>query len=188
MKTGAAARRYAKALHAIAIENNLLDKMEEELLFLAAILNQEKDFREVFSHPHILESEKKELIKTLLEDKLSPYIINFTYFLIDKRREKELAGIVDEYVKLANKTRNIVLAEVITAIPITDEQISKVKAKLEKMTGKDVRIAAKVEPAIIGGMLIRLGDKVMDGSIKRHLERMQAGLHEIQVREIGVSN
>ncbi len=188
MISGAAARRYAKALHAIAVENDILESMENELQFLAKILKQEKKFREVFYHPYILESEKKELIEKVFADKLSLYIMNFISFIIDKGREREVIVIVDEYTNLANETRNIVRADVTTAVPITDVEVSQIKANLEKKTGKDIRVSTKVDPAIMGGVVIRLGDKVMDGSIARHLERLQAGLKEIQVSEIGVSN
>jgi len=183
---GPVARRYARALFDLACEKdaapqerNMVDQIESELLEIRTILKNNIELQKVLYHPQIVTADKKDLLDQLFEGKISEITSNFLALLVDRRREKYFSDIVDEYVALANESRGVVEANVTSAIELKDEEKSELNSILAKLTGKKVQTIYDVDPAIVGGVIVRIGDKIIDGSIKTRLNTLGEQLKAI---------
>lgn len=167
------AQRYAQALMGIGEDNNTLDVFKENLLAVKKVFEENKDLDLFLNHPTIPVGEKKSLIDEILKDKISAFILNIIKILLDKNRFFLYGSIVNNYISLLNEKRNISTAKIITAIEISEEIKNKVKEKLEKVFEVNVEVETAVNPEIIAGMVVKMQDKVIDGSIKTKIENMQ---------------
>jgi len=177
MLNGALARRYAQALFEIARDTSL-DQIDRELQELTELVATQEEVQKVLYHPHISLTEKKALMDKLLAGQLSNIMRHFLYLLIDRRRQALLPLIGREFGRLADEARQVVEAKVASAVALTPAQIERLKAELSKKTGKTVRLNTEVRPELVGGILVQVGDRVMDGTIKRALERMRQELRK----------
>lgn len=179
MLKGAVAGRYAEALYEIAVANKIVDKLEEELRAVISLLEAEPNLKKVLYHPRITAAEKKDVLKALLEGKISEVAMNFLYLVIDRQREAYLADMVEVFVDYANKARNIVDVEVTSAVELNKDDRKRLVKALGKMTGKQVRVNYSVDPSLLGGIVARIGDKVIDGSVKARLQSLKEHLRQI---------
>ena len=179
MLKGAIAGRYSTALYELASEANAVDQVETELKFITEMIEQEVVLREVLRHPQVAAADKKELLDSIFKDKVLPLTGNFLALLVDRRREIFLGDIVAEFVLLANKDRNVVEAKVSSAVELTDEEKAAMDQLLAKITGKKVLSSYAVDPSLMGGVLVHIGDKVIDGTIKARLDTMRDSLRKI---------
>jgi F-type H+-transporting ATPase subunit delta len=175
------AKTYAGALFEVAVEMNQIDQFGEQLTFMMDTFKEYPAFYELYKTPQISKVEKSKITGDVFKDKLSLEIMNFIKILLDKRRTSSFEEIVDEYQRLANEHNNIVQAVAVTAIPLRDEDKSKLEEKLSKMTGKNVKLTNEIDPSIIGGILIKMGDKVIDGTIQSRLSELQENFAQIIV-------
>ncbi|AOT70074.1 F0F1 ATP synthase subunit delta [Geosporobacter ferrireducens] len=176
-----AARTYAQALFEVALEANRIDDFEKELNFVVKTFEQHPDFYEIFKTPQISNEEKKHIIENVFKGRLIDEVMNFLKILLDKRRTGILEYIAKEYHKLANAHNNVVEAVAVTTLLLKDEEKAKLVAKLTAVTGKRVQLKNQIDPAIIGGMLVRIGDQVIDGTIQNRLNKLQEDLAQIIV-------
>jgi F-type H+-transporting ATPase subunit delta len=176
---GAIAGRYAQALYEIAAQEKKVDDLEQELLAVEQLLKQYPDWRKILLHPQITPAEKKELLKKLFEGRLSEITGNFLALLIDHRRESFLGDIVAEFTAAANAGRNIVTAQVTSAVELDNKEKSKIIAVLNRLAGKKAQVAFAVDPLLIGGAVVRMGDKVIDGSVRARLTSLRERLKAI---------
>uniref|UniRef100_A0A7C1F7K4 ATP synthase subunit delta n=1 Tax=Ammonifex degensii TaxID=42838 RepID=A0A7C1F7K4_9THEO len=181
MLKGAVAERYAGALFDIAQEKGLMDKIEQELREVLETLDASADFRRVFYHPQVPTSVKKEIVKEIFGARVEPYTLNFMNVLLDSRRELFFKDIVAEYTRLVNETRNVVEVKVTSAVEVPSASKDDLVEALAKVTGKEVRVDYQVKPEILGGLVIRIGNRVIDTSIVRQLERLKEQVREIRV-------
>lgn len=170
---GAVAKRYAKALFEVAKERQQLEMIEQELALLDQLFEEHPDFLKLLHHPLIEEETKKKQIQTIFADKLSQTMISFLNVLIDSDRENELHDIFDSYVRLANRERGLEDAYVRTVKPLTEEESQRLAEQFGQLTGKTIRIHNRVDPSLIGGVLVRIGDRVYDGSIQGKMNRFK---------------
>jgi len=176
MLGGAVGRRYAQALFEIANEKDKLDIIEEDLKAVSDVFEQEKDLQKILYHPQVTAGVKKEIVNNIFEGKISDEVKNFLNLLIDKHREAYLDEVVSEFIKITNTARNIVDAEVISAIELDEGYKKEVAKVLNRLAGKDVKPKYKVDSSLLGGMVIRIGDKVIDGSVKNNLRTLRQHL------------
>lgn len=176
------AKRYAEALFEAAVELDKLDGLKEEMVFVSEVFNFDAKLKTVFEHPKLSKSEKKDIVNSLFEEKVSQEMKNLLYILVDKRREKHIDGIRNEFVGMYNKEKNIVEATALTRIPMTEDEVKKLTDKLASKLGKHVSIKNTVDVNLIGGMLIRIEDKVVDLSIKGQLEGLQKMLNSVKAK------
>ncbi|MBM7853733.1 F-type H+-transporting ATPase subunit delta [Desulfohalotomaculum tongense] len=176
MLRGAVARRYAQALYEIAVANNGLDALEAELKAVNAVIEGEQGLQKILFHPQITTAEKKQVVSQLFEGRVSETTINFLYLIVDRHREAYLSDIVEEFINQANEARNRVDAEVISAKELTAEQKKSLAGVLNRLAGKEVSPEYKVDASLIGGLVVRIGDKVIDGSVKHKLESLKQSL------------
>lgn len=179
MIRGAVAGRYAEALFEIASSQNQVDLIEQELRALEAIFQENADLQQILYHPQITTADKKDLLSSIFTGKISVVTGNFLALLVDRRRETFFGDIVAEYVNLANAGRNIVTAQVVSAVELNDGERDKLDQTLTRLTGKKVQTSYTVDPSLIGGVVVRIGDKIIDGSIKTRLATLKERLKSI---------
>ncbi len=176
MLRGAVARRYAQALYEIAQTNNTLETIEQELKGVAEAVEGTRELQKILYHPQVLAGDKKNLLKTLFADKVSAETMKFLGLIVDKRRENYLAGISAEFSALANEARGKVAAEVITAVQVSEEQKQELVKVASRLAGKEVEPTFAVDASLVGGVIVKIGSKVIDGSIKTRLATLQSRL------------
>ncbi len=172
MTIQAVANKYASALHAVAQEKNKINEFEADLQMVVDFLKEKGKIKAVLEHPLLDKDEKKEIVEDIFKGLENPEVMNLLKLLVDRKRFDVVDAMFMEYVRLANYTRNVAMAEVTTAIELNDELQEALQKALEKYTGKEIRLVLKTDPSIIGGVVTRIGDSVMDASITRRLSRL----------------
>ncbi len=183
---GPVAGRYAAALYELASEEKVppkykskVDVVESELKAIEQVLEDHDDLQRLLYHPQITPAAKKELLDKLFKGKISEVTGNFLALLVDRRREAYFADIVAEYIALANAGRNIVAAQVASAVELNDKEKNELKRILGTLAGQKVQTSFTVDPSLIGGIVVRMGDKIIDGSVKTRLASMKESLKAI---------
>jgi len=167
------ADRYANALIELGEKYNQLDIYSSDLNLIQAMLDSHKDLSVFLEHPTIPIEDKKEIIDNIFKEAVSTNILNTLKLLLDRNRMFLFSSIVFHYKELLNVKRNISVAEVITAVEIDEEIKNRIKSKLERLFDKNITLEHKIQPDIIAGMVVKVGDKVIDGSIRARLENMK---------------
>jgi len=162
-------RGYAQALFAVAEAEDDLGTVEDELFAFVKVVERDGRLREALTDPALPAENKRTLVKELLGDRASPHAVSILGFLIEQGRAKELGRIVESLAELAAERRKHVVAEVRSAVPLTQERRKRLAEALSKATGKNVEIKVVVDPSVIGGVLARVGDEVFDGTVRTRL-------------------
>ncbi len=179
-------RRYAQALLMLAMEKNAVDQYEKELDSFLVLLENDTSVKDLMDNPRVLPEEKKLALKNLIDNRFSHMVTNFLNLIIDKRREGLYQEIIREYKKYADEARNIIDAEVRSAVKLTDKDFRDLEKRLSQATGKNIRLKNVIDTSLIGGLVVRVGDTVIDGSIVKKLSLMKRRLQESQFEGIGV--
>lgn len=175
MPAGASARRYAQAVFEIASESGELERWLDDLTQLADSITSD-EFRQTLSAPRISMSQKEALIRESLGSSVGPLALNLMSLLASRGLVDMLPGIADVFQDMLDAHQGVERAEVVSAVALTDEQRQQVAEMLNDLSGNDVRLTARVDPEILGGLVIRVGDKVMDGSARARLQNMRREL------------
>lgn len=174
-------KTYSQALFEVAQEENKHDIFLEEMKFVVSTCNEYPKFYELLKTPKIGITEKKQILDDLFKNKISNEIINFIKIILDKRRVKNLFSIVKEFENMIYEHKGIVKAEAFTTIPLTDDEKQKLQDKLSQITSKSIELKNTIDESLIGGVLIKIGDKVIDGTIKSRLKELEDSLAQIIV-------
>lgn len=175
-KYQALAERYTKALFDSAKENNNIEQIENELKEISNTFVQNPDIENFFINPTIKIEDKKEILEKSFKNKINELLFNFLNLLIDKNRMYILQNVVNSYHQKIMKTQNILEVKATSVIEL-DEDIKKILIeKLEKITNKKIQLKTIIDKKIIGGLILSFDDKVIDGSIKTQLKRLQKQL------------
>lgn len=170
---------YAKALFEIALEEHMDKQILEETCMLAETFSQTPEFIKVLDAPMIERSEKLAVIDNTLKDQVSCYTLNFLKVMVDRKACALLKESFGEYENLYNKHYNIEKVVATTAVPLTEELTTKLREKLEKTTGKTILLHNKVDPEILGGVVLKFADKQLDDSVAHKLKKLKAELAAI---------
>lgn len=170
------AKRYAKALFEVAKDKGIISQVEEELKSVASAIRDNADLQKFLNHPNIGTSAKTDLLKQIFEGKVSEPVWNTLLVLIDKGRQSILAALVNDYVKVANEALGQASAIVYSAFELTDAQQSEIASNFSKVTGKTIRVSNVIEPKLLGGVQVRIGDRLYDGSLAGKLDRLAKAL------------
>lgn len=174
--------RYAQALLALAgPDSGELDRLDDDLDALGEILATTPSLGAFLENPRILTADKKALVTKVFGDRVSPRILNLMQILIDKHREKELAGIAMRFSQLADERRGVEEAEVITAVPLPAAKFEALTQQVQRFSTHNVRLVQTVDPAILGGVILRLGNRIIDGSVRSTLQDLKRTLQSAQV-------
>lgn len=175
------ARRYAEAFFSIALEQDKIDQYQQEFEKILVKINEIENLKEYFAHLLIPAKEKKELVVKIFADEISQLTLNFLLMVIDKRRETYIELIYSEFEEMADEARGIKKAEITIAKDIPDEEVKVLAENLSRSTGKKVQLKLNVDPALLGGIRIRMGDQVIDGSIAKKLEILNESLKQAKI-------
>jgi F-type H+-transporting ATPase subunit delta len=167
-------RRYAQAVFEIAQENKELDKWQSDLQMLAAAAG-EGSFLDVMENPKIGTGDKARFLKAILRG-ISPLGVNLVLLLSARSSVKLIKDIAVEYKARLDKQRGVEEAAVITAVPLDDNDKEKLKAHLGAVTGTKIELKTEVDPAILGGIVARVGGKLLDGSTRTKLAVLKRDL------------
>lgn len=166
-------RRYASALFNSATKEGVMDLVESDLGLISYSFESTPRLREALVSPLIPDHKKRGIVTSIFEGKVHPITLHYLYLLIDNRREDVIVETERDFVALANEARGIVTAQIVAAVELTDDELTRLKAKLSEYTGKRVDLVVAIDPSIIGGLVVRIGDTVMDGSVAGHLRRLK---------------
>jgi F-type H+-transporting ATPase subunit delta len=174
------ARRYAQAVFSIAREKNELDRWQSDLRKIAA-LGDDAQFVAFLENPKVHFEDKAKLLSKAL-GKVNPLALNLVYLLVTKGRLGMVADIADDYQRLLDSYRGIEQAEVTTAIELDDKDKKKLEKRLETLVGKKVVLKPRVDPEVLGGVVARIGGKLLDGSTRSKLTALKKALAGGEVR------
>jgi F-type H+-transporting ATPase subunit delta len=171
MQPSRVARRYAAALFQTAGKANAADAVEQDLTALSDFLEQYPQVLKSIGTPRVPEERKKAVLQSLIGGQLSPLTQRFLDLMVDHGREAALPETAAAYRQLVDESRNIVAANVVSATDLDEGQTSRLKAKLDTLTGKDTRLEVSTDPSLVGGLVVRIGDTILDGSVRGYLEQ-----------------
>lgn len=175
MRNTRIAKRYAKALMSLGREDGHYQRYGRELREFSNLLEPEGEFfRALTFNLYPLENRRRLLDAVLEKSGFSILVINFLRLLVEKERIAQLSGILDHYDRLADEISNVTRASIESARPLDQSSVKKVVSALENITTGDVRAEVVLDESLIGGIRVRIGDLVLDGSVKSQL----AGLTE----------
>jgi F-type H+-transporting ATPase subunit delta len=173
------AKRYARAFFEIAGEEGRYEEYYRELGRFSAILRENRNLNEFLDNPIFAQPDKKAVVETLLQKAgISPLTSNFLRLLVDKRRIGILSDIEERYRELMDKTLKMARVTVKTAFPLTGELSMRLQKGLEGLTGRQVEMTVLEDPSLLGGIVVRVGDTLYDGSIKTQLNNIRNLLGE----------
>ena len=175
MPRPASAIRYAQAVFQIAIAKDALDQWMDDLSLMARAL-ESPEFAEFLDAPQVPLGEKVEVIKNTVGGSVDPLAVNLISLLASRSNARIVPGVTEQYQRLLDGHRGIEHAEVVTAVPMDDARRQRVSELLQDIVGKEVRMTSRVEPEILGGMIARVGDRVIDGSTRTKLQAMRREL------------
>ena len=175
-------KTYGYALFELALEENRIDSLTEEIEAVKAILDENKDFEKIMIHPEIPQEQKLSVIEDVFKGRVSDTLTGFLRIVAAKGRYKELPGIFAYFTARVKEYKKIGVAEVTSAIPLTGVQKQKVEQKLLQPTPYEtMEIEYKVDAAKIGGLMIRIGDRVVDGTVSSRLAALTSCLMKISL-------
>ena len=176
MKDTRVARRYAAALFGIAVRDNILDAVAEDLTLISRLIADVPYLRAVLMQPLVSDERKNKFASDAFGDRVTATSLNFLKLLIRKRREDLIDECVRQFRALLAERNNTVEAIVYSAVPLADAQVARLTQGLETMTGKTVHLTPEVDESIVGGIIVRLGDTIIDGSVRGRLRRLEQQL------------
>lgn len=176
-KNGLIADRYAEALAEIAKSDLLTyEKISADLKTIENILNQSPDLDEFLNNPLMSSEDKKEIINKVFTDEIDVLTVNFLKILIDKNRFSIFREIINSYNKILDSNNNVSRIQVTSAVILTDDAKVRLKAKLEAKLKKSVTLDWDINPEIIAGLVIKMGDNIIDTSLKHKLEDLNKAI------------
>ncbi len=178
---GLVSTTYSAALFDICVEENKVDEFMNEMAFVKEIIDSNKDFFEILKTPRININEKKKIIDETFGNKINKEVVNFIKILVEKRRISYILEIASEFDRVACDYKRIVRADVYSSISLNDEQIKRLEKKLSEKSNKTVEVRNIVDKSLIGGLMIRFNDLVIDGTLKGKLEDLENSLNKIIV-------
>ncbi|MDA1476683.1 F0F1 ATP synthase subunit delta [Bacillus changyiensis] len=176
MSQSAVSKRYAAALFEIALESKIVNQIEEELIVIKQLFSDHKELGIVLGHPKVPADQKKKILKDSLET-VSTAVLHTLYLLIDRSRTSIVPDLVDEYIKKANLYRKTEDAIVYSVKPLSESEITSFSQVFAKKVGAtSLRVRNEVKPDLIGGVKIRIGNRIFDGSVSGKLARIERQL------------
>lgn len=174
-------KRYAEALFEAAVEMDKLNEFGEQINFVSDVFSQNEELTAIFEHPKLTKADKKEMLDELFKEQVSVEVLNLCYIMVDKGRNKYIKYVSEEYTKLSNNKLGIVEAKAITAVPMTDEEKEHLQSTLSKKFDKKIELTNFIDNSVIGGVLVEVEGKIIDGSIKGKLHELYKSLNNMNL-------
>ncbi len=176
MKDSRVARRYAAALFGVAVRDNILDAVAQDLTLISRFVAEVPYLRAILMQPLVSDQRKNKVATDAFGDRVTATSLNFLKLLIRKRREDLIDECVRQFRVLLAERNNTAEAVAYSAVPLSPDQVERLTQSLQAMTGKTVHLTAEVDHTMLGGVIVRLGDTIMDGSVRGRLHRLEQQL------------
>ncbi|MGG1396974.1 F0F1 ATP synthase subunit delta [Bacillus salipaludis] len=176
MSNSIVAKRYASALFQIAKEQQILSQVEEDLRVVKEVIQTNKDLKAVLSSLKLTKENKKAILKQAFAN-INGYVVNTLMILMDRHREGEIVEVVNQFIELAYEASGVAEAEVSSVRPLSDAEREAISATFAAKVGKQsLRIENIVDSELLGGVKVRIGNRIYDGSLRGKLDRLQRKL------------
>ncbi len=176
MREGKVARRYARALFNAAVRTQAVEAVNEALQQLLNTLQEQPPLQRLLLNPLIPRERKQQMVQQSIGRQTHPLLASLLNVLVDKRRERLLPEVAREFGDLRDEHLGIVRVQVYTAYPLDSQQEQTLVQSLQRRTGKMVVLQTHVDPTLIGGIVVRIGDTIIDGSVRGQLLRLKQHL------------
>jgi F-type H+-transporting ATPase subunit delta len=167
---------YARALFEIARADGTLDEVEDELFRFARSYESSDALRNAITDEHVPVEKRQAIIEDLLDGKATSTTVQLVSMVVGSGRGRDLPAIVDSLVQRASSAKQLDVAEVRTAVALSDDQQARLKAALENATGKQLNLKTVVDPSVIGGVVATVGDTVIDDSVRTRIDQLKSRL------------
>ncbi|MBE5871219.1 MAG: F0F1 ATP synthase subunit delta [Lachnospiraceae bacterium] len=175
-------KTYGEALFELAVEENKTDVFTEEIQGILSVLRENPQFDALMNHPKILKEEKIEVVENVFKGRVDDELTGFLTLIIKKDRYSEITAILEYFLQEIKALKGIGTAYVVTAAPLRDGQKAQVEETLLARTSfRQMEMHYDVDESLIGGMVIRIGDRVVDSSVKHKLEDLTKQLMQVQL-------
>ena len=164
---------YAEALFNVVRAEGELERVEDELYRFGKVLESNHELKQALSDRSIDKSQRTKVLEDLLADKVSSHTLGLLTFIVGQGRARQMPQILQQLSERAAEARNSVVAEVRSATPLDGRQRAALETALSKATGKKVEAKVIVDPSLIGGVIAKIGETIIDGSVKRRLEQLK---------------
>lgn len=170
------AKRYSDAIIEIAKSKNQLDKVQEDLQTVSGAYDSSEDLKSFINHPVIPVFEKKDALKSIFDGKISEDTLNLLNILVEKNKFSLIDTVAYCYEKAMDEAKNILKVDVISAVEVDDDLKENLKNKLENKLQKTVKLEFEIKPEIIAGLILKIQDKTIDGSMAKKLDSIERQL------------
>jgi F-type H+-transporting ATPase subunit delta len=167
---------YARALFEVARAEGTLDEVEDELFRFARSYESSDALRNAITDEHLPVEKRQAIVEDLLDGKATSTTVQLVSMVVGSGRGRDLPAIVDSLVQRASSAKNLDVAEVRTAVPLTDDQQARLKAALENATGKQLNLKTVVDPSVVGGVVATVGDTVIDDTLRTRIDQLKSRL------------
>ncbi|CAN5747310.1 hypothetical protein BH20ACT2_BH20ACT2_09840 [soil metagenome] len=164
---------YAHALFAVAKAEATLGEVEDELFRFARVLEGSDELRTTLTSPQIVASRRQQIVEDLLGGKASPTTTALVSLVVGTGRAADLPAIIDSLVALSATEQGKEVAEVRSAVALTDDQVERLGQALGQATGKEVEVKVIIDPSVLGGLVAQVGDTVIDGTVRHRLNQLR---------------
>jgi F-type H+-transporting ATPase subunit delta len=177
MSATTVARRYAEAMADVAIAHNIVDQVDAELRVFAGMMRESRELADVFASPVLPQADKGRVLEALIaRARPGTFTANLLRAMLNNGRLPLIPDVYEQYRRLINERRGVVVAEVTTAQPLNAQEQAQLSQRLQAMTGKQVEFQFKTDAALIGGVITRIGSVVYDGSVRTQLQEIEQRL------------
>ncbi|TCK87903.1 F-type H+-transporting ATPase subunit delta [Natranaerovirga hydrolytica] len=174
-------KTYSNAIFQLAKEEDALDAIEEEAQVVLKILNENEEFLTLLNHPKISKEDKISILEKTFSEKISANFLGLLVIVVKKDRYSYIVEIIRELLNAIKEEKGIVAAHISSAKNLSDAQKEKVEQRLKELTQKSIEPVYVVESSLIGGLKIRIGDRIVDNSIKGKIDLMAKELRNMQL-------
>jgi F-type H+-transporting ATPase subunit delta len=167
---------YARALFEIARAEGTLDEVEDELFRFARSYESSDALRTTLTDENLPAEKRQAIVEDLLGGKATATTVQLVSMVVGSGRGRDIPAIVDSLVQRASSAKMLDVAEVRTAVPLTSDQLDRLKAALENATGKSLNLKATVDPTVVGGIVATVGDTVIDDTVRTRIDQLKSRL------------
>lgn len=173
---------YGDALYEEAMEKNVLSDWFDEVQALEAIFRDNSDLVQFLNHPQIIKEEKIKVMENVFSGRISDGLMGFLVIVIEKGRQNDILPICDYFIERVKEYKKIGIVKVTSAVSLSDEQKARIEKRvLETTAYVSLETSYTVDPSLLGGLVIRIGDRVVDSSVKTHLEELKRDLLKLKM-------
>lgn len=173
------ARLYGGSLYELALEEKLTDAIKEQMLEIRRLFWENPDYPKLLAEPAVPKEERTGLIEKAFGEQAERYLVSFLKLLCERNILSEYAGCCEEFTRRYNADHNIAEAVVTSAKELSEEQLSALKAKLEKISGKEISLIQRIDSSVLAGLRVELEGKQLDGTVQSRLSGISRKLNEV---------